>query len=306
MMSYSEKQFRFAGADGVSISGFRWADESVAPRAILQIAHGMGEHARRYPEPLVPLMAAGFVLYADDHRGHGYTAPSPEALGDFGVDGAEAVVEDLARLTDLARAENPGLPLVLLGHSLGSLFAQAYVFDHAGKIDGLVLSGTAAFGDRAGPAKRLDEMNAEGPPPRTPYDWLSRDDAQVDKYIADPLCGFSRQPSAADSFARVSARLRDETEIAKIPKDLPIYIFVGDKDPINRDLELLHPLVNRYRAAGIRHLDVKIYAGGRHEMLNETNRDEVEADLLSWLLGATTYSRRRASMGSSRAARQEG
>lgn len=282
-MGYSEKQFRFEGADGASIAGFRWADEAVAPRAILQIAHGMGEHARRYPEPLIPIMADGFVLYADDHRGHGYTAPSKEALGDFGENGAELVVEDIARLTDLARAENPGLPLVLLGHSLGSFFSQAYAFDHAGKIDGLVLSGTAAFGDRTGPAKKLDEMNAEGPPPRTPYDWLSRDEAEVDKYIADPLCGFSRQPSAADSFARVGARLRDPVEIAKIPKDLPLYIFVGDKDPINRDLELLHPLVNRYREAGLTLMEVKVYEGGRHEMLNETNRDEVVADLLAWL-----------------------
>ena len=282
-MSYSEKQFRFDGADGVSIAGFRWADETAAPRAVLQIAHGMGEHARRYPEPLIPVMADGFVLYADDHRGHGYTAPSKEALGDFGENGAERVVEDIARLTDLARAENPGLPLILLGHSLGSFFSQAYAFDHAGKLDGMVLSGTAAFGDRTGPAKKLDEMNADGPKPRTPYDWLSRDDAEVDKYIADPLCGFSRQPSAADSFARVGARLRDTAEIAKIPKDLPLYIFVGDKDPINRDLELLHPLVNRYREAGLTRMEVKVYEGGRHEMLNETNRDEVVADLLAWL-----------------------
>nr|MBP8246772.1 alpha/beta fold hydrolase [Phenylobacterium sp.] len=167
-MGYSEKQFRFEGADGASIAGFRWADEAVAPRAMLQIAHGMGEHARRYPAPMIPIMADGFVLYADDHRGHGYTAPSKEALGDFGENGAELVVEDIARLTDLARAENPGLPLVLLGHSLGSFFSQAYAFDHAGKIDGLVLSGTAAFGDRTGPAKQLDQMNAEGALPRTP------------------------------------------------------------------------------------------------------------------------------------------
>ncbi|WP_310539082.1 alpha/beta hydrolase [Phenylobacterium sp.] len=282
-MGYSEKQFRFDGADGAPIAGFRWADEAAAPRAVLQIAHGMGEHARRYPEPLIPIMADGFVLYADDHRGHGYTAPSKAALGDFGENGAELVVEDIARLTDLARAENPGLPLILLGHSLGSFFSQAYAFDHAGKLDGLVLSGTAAFGDRTGPAKKLDEMNADGAKPRTPYDWLSRDDAEVDKYIADPLCGFSRQPSAADSFARVGARLRDPAEIAKIPKDLPLYIFVGDKDPINRDLELLHPLVNRYRDAGLTRMEVKVYEGGRHEMLNETNRDEVVADLLAWL-----------------------
>lgn len=287
-MDIEERQFRFEAADGVSIAAYRWAAAGVRPKAILQIAHGMGEHARRYPGPLEPLMVAGFVLYAEDHRGHGYTALSQEALGDFGENGAEAVVEDIAQLTAIARAEHPGLPLILLGHSLGSFFAQAYVFDHGDQIDGLVLSGTAAFGDRTGPVKRLDEIGADGAKPRTPYDWLSRDEAEVDAYIADPLCGFSRHPDNAASFARVAARLKDEAEIAKIPKRLPIYVFVGDKDPINQDLALLKPLVDRYQAAGLQNLEVKVYPGGRHEMLNETNRDEVVVDLLAWLVQVTS------------------
>lgn len=282
-MDIEERQFRFEAADGASIAAYRWAATSVRPKAILQIAHGMGEHARRYPGPLAPLLAAGFVLYAEDHRGHGYTAPSQEALGDFGENGAEAVVEDIAQLTSIARAEHPGLPLILLGHSLGSFFAQAYVFDHGGEIDGLVLSGTAAFGDRTGPAKRLDEIGEGGAKPRTPYDWLSRDEAEVDAYIADPLCGFSRHPDNAASFARVAARLKDDAEIAKIPKSLPIYVFVGDKDPINQDLALLKPLIDRYQAAGLQDLAVKVYPDGRHEMLNETNREEVVTDLAAWL-----------------------
>lgn len=281
-MQIDERQFRFHAPDGSSIAAFRWAANGVAPRAVLQVAHGMGEHARRYIKPLEPIMAAGWVIYADDHRGHGYTAPEG-TLGDFGETGAEAIVEDLSQLTDIAKAEHAGLPLILLGHSLGSFFAQAYVFDHSGKVDGLVLSGTAAFGDRTGPAKRLDEIAVDGEKPRTPYDWLSRDPAEVDAYIADPLCGFSRKPGSEASFARVSARLRDPAEIAKIRKDLPIYVFVGDKDPINQDLVLLKPLTDRYEQAGLGDLTVKIYPGGRHEMLNETNRDEVVADLLAWL-----------------------
>ncbi len=281
-MGIETTRFRFAGADHLSIAAYRWAASGVAPRAVLQVAHGMAEHALRYVEPLTPLMQAGWVVYSQDHRGHGATAPSKEALGDFGVGGAEAVVDDTARLTDIARAEHPDLPLILMGHSLGSFFAQAYAFDHGDQIDGLVLSGTAAFGDRSvaplpgGPNSAIQD-------PRTDYEWLSRDEAQVDAYIADPLCGFPRQPSAAESFARVSKRLVDPAEIARIPKDLPIYVFVGDKDPINRDLALLHPLVDRYRAAGLERLTVKIYPGGRHEMLNETNRDEVVADLSAWL-----------------------
>jgi len=282
-MAIHERTFRFTGAQGASIAGFRWSDEAVTPRAVLQVAHGMGEHARRYRAPLEPLMRAGWAIYADDHRGHGLTAAGPEALGDFGEQGAELIVEDLHRLTSLARAEHPDLPLILMGHSLGSFFAQAYAFDHSRAIDGLVLSGTAAFGDRKGPARKLDEWVVDGEKPRTAFDWLSRDPEEVDAYIADPLCGFSRQPGSEASFARVSARLRDPAEIARIRKDLPIYVFVGDKDPINDDLKLLEPLIERYRAAGLKDLEVKVYPGGRHEMLNETNRAEVVADLTAWL-----------------------
>jgi alpha-beta hydrolase superfamily lysophospholipase len=157
------------------------------------------------------------------------------------------------------------------------------VFDHSRAIDGLVLSGTAAFGDRTGPPKRLDEIAVEGEPPRTPFDWLSRDPAEVDAYIADPLCGFSRKPNDNDGFARLSKRIKDPAEIAKIRKDLPIYIFVGDKDPVNDDLKLLEPLTRRYAEAGLTDVTVKVYPGGRHEMLNETNRAEVVADLTAWL-----------------------
>jgi alpha-beta hydrolase superfamily lysophospholipase len=282
-MAIEERSFRFSGADEAPIAGFRWADAGVTPRAVLQVAHGMGEHARRYITPLEPLMASGWAVYADDHRGHGLTAGSAEALGDFGETGPELIVEDMRRLTSLARAENPGLPLILLGHSLGSFFAQAYVFDHSGAIDGLVLSGTAAFGDRTGPRRRLDEWVIDGEAPRTPYDWLSRDPAEVDAYIADPLCGFSPKPGSEASFARLGARIRDPDEIAKIRKDLPVYVVVGDKDPINDDLKLLEPLTRRYREVGLTDLTVKVYPGGRHEMLNETNRAEVVSDLADWL-----------------------
>jgi alpha-beta hydrolase superfamily lysophospholipase len=282
-MAVRERAFRFEGAQGADIAGFRWTDDTVTPHAVLQVAHGLGEHARRYRAPLEPLIAAGWAVYAEDHRGHGLTAAGPQDFGAFGQTGAALIVEDLRRLTSLARAEHPDLPLILLGHSLGSFFAQAFVFDHSHAIDGLLLSGTAAFGDRTGPLPRLDQIAMDGQAPRTPFDWLSRDAAEVDAYIADPLCGFSRKPDAADSFAEVAARLKDPAEIARIRKDLPIYIFVGDKDPVNQGLALLAPLVDRYRDAGLKDLTVKVYAGGRHEMLNETNRAEVVADLTAWL-----------------------
>jgi alpha-beta hydrolase superfamily lysophospholipase len=168
-----ERKFSFTGADGAPIAGFCWLDDRVTPRAVLQVAHGMGEHARRYRAPLEPLIAAGWAVYANDNRGHGLTASDPEQLGDFGENGAELVIEDLHNLTSIARGAHPDLPIVLLGHSLGSFFAQAYVFDHSQAIDGLVLSGTvaapsAAWMRSALMAKRLARPSTGSPeiPPR--------------------------------------------------------------------------------------------------------------------------------------------
>ena len=277
-MATTETRFRYEGADGARLAGFIWRDPAVTPRAVLQLAHGAGEHAGRYREPLAPLLAAGFVIYAADHRGHGQTSGMSH-LGDFGPGGAPAAVDDMAVLSRLARAENPGLPLILMGHSMGAMFAQAYVLDHSGLIDALVLSGTAGPGPRmkGGP-------NSVYANPRTAYDWLSRDDAEIDRYIADPFCGINFTPESAASFAALRSREVTPEALAGVKRGLPVYVFVGDEDPINDRLARLTPLVEAYRAAGLA-VELKVYPGGRHEMLNETNRDEVVADLVAWLEG---------------------
>lgn len=269
--------FRYAGADGTEITTYRWASESAAARGIIQLAHGAGEHAGRYLTPLTPIIDAGFVVYAVDHRGHGATA-GPEDLGDFGTGGPAAAVDDMAVLSRRIRAEHSNLPLVLFGHSMGAMFAQAYLLTHSELIDALVMSGTAAPGPRlpGGP-------NAAYANPRTNYDWLSRDDAEVDRYIADPLCGIRFTPSSMEGLGALRETITTGEGLDRVRKDLPIYVFVGDEDPINAKLARLTPLIDRYREAGLRNVDVKVYPGGRHEMLNETNRDEVVADLLAWL-----------------------
>lgn len=181
-MPTSETRFRYHGHDDVALAGVHWTG-SEPPWAILQLAHGAGEHAGRYRKPLTPLVEAGFKVYAADHRGHGLTSGMSH-LGDFGPGGAPACVSDMAQLSRLARSENPGLPLVLMGHSMGAMFAQAYLLEHSALIDALVLSGTT------GPGARLPGgPNSAFPNPRTPYDWLSRDEAEIDEYIADPFCG---------------------------------------------------------------------------------------------------------------------
>ena len=274
-MSLTTTIFRYEGADGVALAGVR-ATAPVPPRAILQLAHGAGEHSGRYWVPLAPILEAGFVVYAAEHRGHGLTSGMSH-LGDFGPGGAAACVADMAELSKLARAENPKLPLVLMGHSMGAIFAQAYMLEHSGMIDALVLSGTT------GPGPRLPGgPNSVFANPRTAYDWLSRDEAEVDRYIADPFCGIQFTEASMASFMALRSRELSDEALAGVRRGLPVYLFVGDEDPINRRLEGLKPLIDCYRRVGLE-VTLKIYPGGRHEMLNETNRAEVVADLLAWL-----------------------
>lgn len=276
--------FRVAAFDGVPLAVWRW--QGAKPRAIVQIAHGMGEHALRYAPLAAKLVAAGYAVYANDHRGHGATAPDKEALGDFGTGGFDAVVSDLSVVAAAAREEHPGLPLILLGHSMGSFAAQYFALDNSGEIAGLVLSGSSALdmlaASLADPAAvQLDSaFNAAFEPARTPFDWLSRDAAEVDKYIADPLCGFTVTP---EGLATIFAEAERAATPTSVRPDLPILILAGEDDPLNAKLELLHLLARRYREAGVRDVETQFYPGGRHEMFNETNRDEVAQNLVGWL-----------------------
>ena len=281
-MAVTETRFRYEGADGAGLAGFIWRG-SAKPKALLQLAHGAGEHSGRYIEPLTPIIEAGYLIYAADHRGHGLTS-GMTSLGDFGPGGAPAAVDDMAVLSRRAREENPDLPLILMGHSMGAMFSQAYILDHSALIDALVLSGTAGPGPRPAGGPNSGYTN-----PRTDYDWLSRDEAEVDKYIADPFCGIRFKPESMASFMALRERDMSPAALAKIKSGLPTYVLVGDEDPINQKLTTLTPLVEAYRAAGL-NVDLKVYPGGRHEMLNETNRDEVVANLLAWLDGFVSRS----------------
>ena len=278
----SKEESFFEGADGRKIFTYRWLPAGPV-RAVLQVAHGMGEHALRYRSPLQPLLDAGIAIYANDHRGHGRTAADKNALGDFGPGGFAALVDDMARLSVMVRKENPGKKLILLGHSIGSFAAQIHVVEHSDLTDGLVLSGSAALDKLQAPRGGLAAIGEGMGKTRTPFDWLSRDETEVDRYIADPLCGFTANEASRNSMLTSGAVAIDPKSLAGIRHDLPIYVFAGDKDPINADLTRLLPLVERYRNAGITHITTDFYAGGRHEMLNETNRDEVVANLRNWI-----------------------
>ena len=287
--------FTITSSDGEQVFVRRWSGDG-PPRAIVQIAHGMGEHAGRYERLAAALVDHGYVVYANDHRGHGRTAGTPDRHGDLGAAGWDGLVDDLALVGARARAEQPGIPLVLLGHSMGSFALQQYLLDRSGDIDAAVLSGTTAVDviaagiDTSQPAD-LTAFNAPFAPARTDYDWLSRDDAEVDAYIADAACGFGVDVAGMTGMFGHVAAMSDPARLAGIRRDLPIYVFSGDADPLAGGGALVELVGQRYRDAGVKDVTVKLYPGARHETLNETNRDEVTADLVAWLDDVTRAGR---------------
>jgi alpha-beta hydrolase superfamily lysophospholipase len=268
-----------SAVDGFRIQGFVW--EHAAPKGVVVIAHGAAEHSLRYGRFARALNAAGYEVWSLDHRGHG-ESPGPEGLGDFGEGGWDALVADVGQFIELAKAARPGLPAVLFGHSMGSAAAQQLVPEASNAIAGVILSGSSAgMGRRSGEARTF-APNAAFEPARTPYEWLSRDPDEVDKYIADPMCGFESRKSQRGGFASAE-RLSDPERLMGIRGDLPCLFVAGTKDPINRDMSGLYELQRLWNEAGVKRIDTLYYKDGRHEMLNETNRDEVTADIIGWL-----------------------
>lgn len=286
-MSQQPTRVDFPSAGGVTIAAYRW-DPDGPPRSIAQIVHGLGEHALRYRPLAEQLAARGFVVYSHDHRGHGATLIEGHEPGVIGKDGWNGLVTDVGRMGHLARTAYPSLKLVLVAHSLGSFASQQLLLEHSSEFDAVALSGTAAL-DLLEPALDLDAplelslFNGAFQPARTDFDWLSRDEAEVDAYIADPLCGFGLDIPGVKSLFAGARQLADNALVSSMRPDLPIYITVGEKDPVNGQLALVHALVDRYEKAGLSDITLKVWEDARHEVFNETNRDEVFADLFAWI-----------------------
>lgn len=271
--------------DGHQIDVLSWLPRN-GLRALLQIAHGMGEHAGRYARLARTLNEHGIGVYANHHRGHGARAAESGTLGDLGPLGFPALVSDMVQVTDHARTRHPQVPLLLLGHSMGSFATQLYMLDYHRLLVGVALSGTAAtdllFAARG--VERRPEDSLRGiRDPRTPYDWLSRDEREVDRYVNDPLCGFTVNRVGLLSVFGACSRTVRPFAFSRVRGTLPVYLFTGDQDPVNHHLDWFHPLVQRMAEAGLERVHTKIYPGARHETLNETNREEVTTDLLAWI-----------------------
>jgi alpha-beta hydrolase superfamily lysophospholipase len=299
--------------DGIRLFVRRWTPPG-SPSAVVHIVHGMAEHSLRYARLAGRLCDRGFAVWAADQRGHGKTADSavndPRRGGLLGHcadrDGFFRVVADIDVINAAIGEKYPGLPLFLLGHSWGSFISQAYIEKYGSRLAGCILSGTrgpggpeltlgapflsliaALKGSRRGSV--LAHAMADGPynkpfrPNRTPFDWLSRDEKEVDAYIADPLCGNLCSVGFYRDMVRAFTKIHTQEAMKGIPRDLPVYIFCGSADPVGAMGQSPTALMNAYRSLGIRDLELVLYPDARHETLNETNREEVMGNLLSWL-----------------------
>lgn len=282
-MTMTPEHDTLQAGDGHPIETMRWMP--AAPRAIVQIVHGMAEHAARYQHVADALVGAGYGVLASEHRGHGPLAQRRDELGDFGPRGFQGLVDDMAVVSRHIHASWPSVPLVMLAHSMGSMAAQIFLLDHAHLLHGCALSGTSALDllDPRVSGWTVEAANATVPDARTPADWLSRDPSVPAAYLADPLCGFGLTQASLLSVFDSGLRTTDPGQLERMSKDLPLLLLTGDSDPVNGMLAWFDVLVRRLRGAGMRDLSTHVYGGARHEVLNETNRGEVIANLLAWL-----------------------
>ena len=266
--------------DGIDIHLSRW-DPAGDARGVVQLLHGRAEHAGRYARLAGALTASGFVVYADDHRGHGRTGLATGGLGMMGPGGQDGVLAGVRAVARHITSEQAGLPVVMLGHSWGSFIAQRYLPRWGAELAGLVLTGTTDRDHRPDPPV-VGGPNAAFADPRTDYDWLSRDDAEVDAYIADPWCGFDAVAAIDAEDGTVTAASIPPASRSNIPPALPILIMNGDADPIGGGAGG-RSLAERYRSMGLADVELLVYPDARHELFNELNRDQVTSDLLRWL-----------------------
>jgi len=293
-------------ADGHEIHAQLWVPDGQAS-CIIQILHGLGEHSDRYARFAAKAVERGFAVCIHDHRGHGSHC---EHLGHFAdSSGWQKIVSDSEVVNDFIRQQFAGTPIVLLGHSMGSYIAQTFAMRYGSRLSGLILSAStwpsrlqlvpakilARFEalriGRRGNSELLHKLgfgdfNKPFEPARTEHDWLSRDEAEVDKYVSDPLCG---GPYSCGLWLDLLGGLFDlasDTAVSRIPLDLPILITGGERDPVGGDKGMTR-LAMHYAQTSHQRMKLKIYPEGRHEMLNETNRDEVTTDWLDWVTAIT-------------------
>ena len=298
----AERVTLLSGRDGLKLSLLWMAPE--APLGIVQISHGMAEHKERYLPLMEYLAGLGYACVVHDLRGHGESVNSQDDLGYFGAKALEALVEDLKQVSEYARGRWPGVPVYLLGHSMGSLIARAYL-KRCPDLDGLILSGTPSYQAAVVPAGLLisgigkfrgeryrsnlvnklffGTFNHKIKNPASMFAWLNTDDAAVSVYDKDPLCGFLFTLNGFASLRGLLIDVNSPRGWAQPRKSMPVLFVSGGDDPCMISREKLSEAVNLLRNVGYVHIKVKVYDGLRHEILNEPQRDKVYADIAAFL-----------------------
>jgi alpha-beta hydrolase superfamily lysophospholipase len=294
--------------DDVTIFYYKWpANKNTPLKGVIQISHGVGEHAGRYQPIAKILQREGYEVYANDHRIHGKSAKNDAFLGFYdGDDYFSDALNDMRHLTDIIKKEHPNKKIILFGHSMGSLLSREYATKYGGDLEALILSGTANFMKGLGSFGLLSaqflgkligkhrsneflknlfftQFNKKFKPNRTKVDWISSDENQVDLFEADPLRIEDFSLSVFLDLLKGSKKVNQVSTFKNTPKDLPLFIFSGDKDPVGEMGKGVEKVTNKYQKSGIKDITLKLYKGGRHEMLNEVNKNEVEQDVINWL-----------------------
>ncbi len=299
--------YTFLSGNGSTNIHVRRCTPSAEIRAVVQIAHGIAEHVERYDGFAQYLADHGYLVVANDHLGHGQSITGNDDLGFFGeTDGWQLAVGDMKKLHDQTSAEFPALPYFLFGHSMGSFLARTYVICYPDDLSGAIICGTGqqsplivAGGKmmgrmecrRNGPRSKSEKLNTLAfgsynkgfDEHRTDYDWLSRDNSVVDRYISDPLCGFIPSAGLFTDMMTGLQFIGKAENISRMNKSLPVFLIAGEKDPVGENGKGVRRVYDLFRKAGLSDVSIKLYPECRHEILNELNKEEVMKDVLDWL-----------------------
>lgn len=304
----NKEEFYFDSRDAqTKLHAVRYTPDDGEVRCVVQIVHGMAEYVERYEEFAQFLTDRHCAVTGEDHLGHGKSVGPDGTYGYFcAQDAATVVVRDVHRLKKMTQAAYPDAPYFILGHSMGSFILRNYLCRYGSGITGAVIMGTgmqpgalvtaskvlaAVIGVFAGPKKvsrfldraAFGQFNKKIPNPRTQSDWLTREKDRVDAYIADPLCGFVFTVNGFRTLAELIARIQKPENLEKIPKTLPVFMVSGSDDPVGEYGEGVRRAMRSMEEAGVKDIKLKLYEGDRHELLNETDREQVMKDIYDWM-----------------------
>lgn len=305
----NKEEFYFDSRDGEhKIHAIRWIPEKEKPVCILQIVHGMSEYIDRYDDFAAYLAQKGILVVGDDHLGHGKSVNPGEPYGYFCKEDAPTVlVRDEHRLKKMMQEKYPGVPYIILGHSMGSFITRNYLMRYGSGINGALIVGTGmqskpvlmcaralaaiekVFCGEKHVSKLVDKAafgvyNKKIEAPKTSFDWLSRNEDNVRKYVDDPLCGFIFTVNGFQTLFKLIYNLHDTEKLRKMPAHLPIFFLSGADDPVGNYGKSVEMVYQSFRDLGMENVQMKLYPKDRHELLNEVDKEDVYGDIYRWIL----------------------